>query len=43
MIKEEILGQFLIDWFLKSQRPKIFKDITMMAALSEEEVILTTQ
>lgn len=43
MIKVEIPGWFLIDWFLKYLRPKIYKDATMMGEHSEEEAILRTQ
>lgn len=40
MIKEEILGQFLVDWFLKSLQPYIYKDVTMMGEQSKEDTIL---
>ena len=43
MIKAEIPGWFLMDWFLKSLRPEICKDATMMGAQTKEEEILRMQ
>lgn len=43
MIKAEILGRFLVNWFLKSLRLEICKDATMMGKWMEEEKILRSQ
>lgn len=43
IIKEEIPSRFLVDWFLKSLRPNICKDATMMGSHTEEEEILRSQ
>lgn len=43
MTKVEILGQFLVNWFLKYLRPKIRKDATMMGSRTEEGEILRSQ
>ena len=42
-IKEDIPDSFLLDWFLKSLHPQIFKDVTMMGPRSEEQAIHMAQ
>lgn len=43
MIKVEITKKKFVDWFLKSLRPEIYKDVTMMGARLEEEAILISK
>ena len=38
-IKVDIPDSFMLDWFLKSLHPQIFKDVTMMGPRSEEQAI----
>jgi hypothetical protein len=40
LIKDKILDQFLVDWFVKSLLLNITKDITMLGSLTKEKVIL---
>ena len=42
-IKADILDSFLLDWFLKSLHPQIYKDVTMMGPRSEEQAIHAAQ
>jgi hypothetical protein len=38
-IKADIPDSFMLDWFLKSLHPQIYKDVTMMGPQSEEQAI----
>ena len=42
-IKEVIPDSFMLDWFLKSLHPQIYKDVTMMGPRSEEQAIHVAQ
>jgi len=43
MIKAEIPGQFLVDWFVKSLLPYIAKDVALSGVTTEEEAIIRAQ
>lgn len=42
-IKADIPDSFMLDWFLKSLHPQVFKDVTMMGPQSEEQAIHVAQ
>ena len=43
MIKDQILGQLLVDWFTKSLFPPIARDVAMGGVVIEEQDISHTQ
>ena len=43
MIKADIPGQFLVDWFVKSLLPYIAKDVALSGVTTEEEAIIRAQ
>ena len=43
LIKEKILDQFLVGWFVKSQFPTLAKYVAMSRAMTEEKLIQSAQ
>ena len=43
MIKADITGQILVDWFVKSFLPYIAKDVALSGVTTEEEAIIRAQ